>query len=71
MGRSTVSGPEIQEGRFRQLCEQRGWQVAGVYRDRASGRKETRPELTRLMQDARRAFSTSWPWSPSTVSPAA
>jgi DNA invertase Pin-like site-specific DNA recombinase len=46
--------PEIQEERLRQLCEQRGWQVGAVYCDRASGRKEMRPELTRLMEDARR-----------------
>jgi DNA invertase Pin-like site-specific DNA recombinase len=48
--------PEIQEERLRQLCEQRKWQVAGVYCDRASGRKEMRPELSRLMQDARRGL---------------
>jgi DNA invertase Pin-like site-specific DNA recombinase len=46
--------PEIQESRLRRLCEQRGWQVVGVYTDRASGRKEQRPELQRLMADARR-----------------
>lgn len=46
--------PEIQEERLRQLCAQRGWQVVAVYCDRASGRKETRPELNRLMTDARR-----------------
>jgi DNA invertase Pin-like site-specific DNA recombinase len=46
--------PEIQEERLRRMCEQRGWQVAGVYCDRASGRKEARPELQRLMDDARR-----------------
>ena len=48
--------PEIQEERLRQLCQQRGWQVVAVYCDRASGRKETRPELTRLMQEARRGL---------------
>jgi DNA invertase Pin-like site-specific DNA recombinase len=36
------------------MCEQRGWEVAAVYCDRASGRKETRPELQRMMDDARR-----------------
>jgi DNA invertase Pin-like site-specific DNA recombinase len=46
--------PEIQEERLRRLCEQRGWQVKAVYSDRASGRKEARPELQRLMADARR-----------------
>jgi DNA invertase Pin-like site-specific DNA recombinase len=48
--------PEIQEERLRRLCEQRGWQVADVYMDRASGRKEQRPELQRLMADARRGL---------------
>ena len=48
--------PEIQEERLRRLCEQRGWAVAAVYCDRASGRKEARPELNRLMQDARRGL---------------
>jgi len=48
--------PEIQEERLRALCNQRGWQVVGVYCDRASGRKEARPELNRLMQDARRGL---------------
>ena len=46
--------PEIQEERLRRMCEQRGWQVVRVYCDRASGRKEARPELQRLMEDARR-----------------
>jgi DNA invertase Pin-like site-specific DNA recombinase len=46
--------PEIQEERLRRMCEQRGWQIAGVYCDRASGRKEARPELQHLMDDARR-----------------
>ena len=46
--------PEIQEDRLRRLCEQRRWQVVAVYTDRASGRKEERPELRRLMADARR-----------------
>ncbi len=53
-GEEYRQGLEIQEERLRQLCAQRGWRVVGVYCDRASGRKETRPELTRLMQDARR-----------------
>jgi DNA invertase Pin-like site-specific DNA recombinase len=48
--------PEIQEERLRRLCEQRAWQVVSVYCDRASGRKEQRPELTHLMQDARRGL---------------
>ena len=42
-----------------QLCElqdaaRRGWQVVGEYVDHASGAKESRPALNRLMTDARR-----------------
>ena len=48
--------PEIQEERLRRLCDQRGWQVAAVYADRATGRTETRPALQRLMADARRGL---------------
>lgn len=48
--------PEIQEERLRRLCEQRAWDVVGVYCDRATGTKESRPELNRLMQDARRGL---------------
>jgi DNA invertase Pin-like site-specific DNA recombinase len=48
--------PEIHEDRLRRLCQQRGWQVVAVYCDRASGRKEMRPELNRLMEDARRGL---------------
>ena len=48
--------PEIQEERLRGLCEQRGWEVAAVYCDRASGRKEARPQLQQLMDDARRGL---------------
>jgi DNA invertase Pin-like site-specific DNA recombinase len=46
--------PEIQERNLRRLCKQRGWTVAGVFTDRASGRKEDRPMLKTLMEDARR-----------------
>ena len=48
--------PEIQEERLRLLCSQRSWEVVGVYCDRSSGRKEVRPELTRLIEDARRGL---------------
>jgi DNA invertase Pin-like site-specific DNA recombinase len=46
--------PEVQEQPLRQLAEQRGWTVARVYSDRASGAKENRPGLRELMSDARR-----------------
>lgn len=48
--------PEIQEERLRALCHQRGWEVVAIYTDRASGRKESRPEFQRLMADARRGL---------------
>jgi len=36
------------------MISQRGWTLSGVYSDRASGAKETRPGLDALMADARR-----------------
>ena len=55
-GEDYTQRPEIQEERLRRLCQQRGWKVVGVYTDRASGRKESRPHLNRLMADARRGL---------------
>lgn len=46
--------PEVQLVPLRELARQRGWAVVGQYIDRASGAKETRPDLTRLLEDARR-----------------
>ena len=46
--------PEVQEMPLRQLAAQRGWTVAKVFRDRASGAKEHRPGLKALMDSARR-----------------
>jgi DNA invertase Pin-like site-specific DNA recombinase len=48
--------PAVQERPLRQLCEQRGWTVTGVYSDRMSGARDDRPGLTALMQDARRGM---------------
>jgi DNA invertase Pin-like site-specific DNA recombinase len=53
-GEDYAQRPEIQEERLRRLCEQRGWQVIGVYSDRASGRRDQRPGLDQLMAEARR-----------------
>jgi len=36
------------------FAEQRGWQLVGEYVDRCTGSKESRPELNRLMADAKR-----------------
>lgn len=43
-----------QELALRRLVEERGWQVEEVYCDRTSTPKEGRPELERLLADARR-----------------
>lgn len=46
--------PDVQEQLLRKMVEARGWELAGVYSDRASGSKESRPGLDALMADARR-----------------
>lgn len=46
--------PAVQEQPLRDLIAQRGWQLHGVYSDRASGAKERRTGLDTLMADARR-----------------
>jgi len=53
---STVLGqsPEMQLVELREYAARRGWHVIGEYVDRASGIKESRPALNRLMTDARR-----------------
>lgn len=48
--------PAVQEQPLRDLVSQRGWTVAKVYADRASGAKERRPGLDALMADARRGL---------------
>jgi DNA invertase Pin-like site-specific DNA recombinase len=57
---STNNGqnPEMQLRELREYCQRRGWDVwnagvAGEYVDRVPGGKEKRPELDRLMADAR------------------
>lgn len=55
--------PAVQEQPLRDLIAQRGWQLHGVYSDRASGAKERRPGLDALMADARRgAFDVVLVW---------
>ena len=54
---STLNGqhPEMQLSELREYASRRGWQVTGEYVDEGvSGSKESRPELNRLMADARR-----------------
>ena len=54
---STVNGqsPEMQLAELRQYTSRRGWEIFGEYVDSGiSGSKESRPELNRLMSDARR-----------------
>ena len=48
------AGPELRE-----FAERRGWQLVGEYVDHASGAKESRPALNRLMADAHRRRLTS------------
>jgi len=45
--------PELQGEPLRRLAEQRGWRVVGVYSERASGARQSRPALDRLLADAR------------------
>ena len=55
--------PAVQEQPLRVLIAQRGWEVAKIYQDRASGAKERRPGLDALMADARRgAFDAVVVW---------
>jgi DNA invertase Pin-like site-specific DNA recombinase len=47
--------PEMQVQEIREYCQRREWTVAGEYVDAGvSGAKESRPQLDRLMADARR-----------------
>jgi DNA invertase Pin-like site-specific DNA recombinase len=62
---STVAGQhvEMQLCELREYAARRGWQVADEYIDHASGAKESRPALNRLMADARqRKFDVIAVW---------
>src|ERR1043166_5379491 len=48
--------PEIQIEALTALSSQRGWIVAKVYEDRASGANDKRPGLYALLMDARRGL---------------
>jgi len=48
---------------LREYCERRGLDIAGEYTDSASGAKDSRPELNRLMADAKqRRFDAVCVW---------
>ncbi len=53
---STLAGqnPEMQLLELQEYATRRAWQVVGEYVDHASGARESRPALNRLMTDARR-----------------
>jgi DNA invertase Pin-like site-specific DNA recombinase len=47
--------PQLQLREVREYCDRRGWSIAGEYVDAGiSGSKEKRPELDKLLADARR-----------------
>jgi DNA invertase Pin-like site-specific DNA recombinase len=46
---------QMQVREFREFCKNRGWDISGEYIDAGvSGAKDSRPELNRLMADAKR-----------------
>jgi len=48
---------------LREYCDRRGLEIAGEYTDSASGSKDSRPELNRLMADAKqRRFDAVCVW---------
>src|SRR5215468_1724968 len=52
---NNVQDPTMQTRELREYCERRGWSVVGEYVDLGiSGAKERRPELDKLLQDAKR-----------------
>src|SRR5437899_7671287 len=56
--------PETQLHDLRQMAAQRGLQVAGLYEDRITGTRASRPGLDRLMSDARQGkFQVLVVWS--------
>jgi DNA invertase Pin-like site-specific DNA recombinase len=63
---STVNGqqdPEMQLRELREYAQRRGWEIAAEYIDRISGSKERRPQLDRMMTDAKqRKFDVILVW---------
>src|SRR5208283_5188998 len=55
---------DLQLRELREYCSRRGWEIAGEYVDRGvSGAKESRPQLNRLMADAKqRTFDCVVVW---------
>ncbi len=55
--------PSMQTNDLRPFVAQRGWELTGEYVDRCTGSKESRPELNRLLADARqRKFDVLVVW---------
>ncbi len=56
--------PQLQTSEMREYCERREWEIAGEYTDVGiSGSKDSRPELNRLMADAKqRRFDAVCVW---------
>jgi DNA invertase Pin-like site-specific DNA recombinase len=55
--------PELQLRELREHCRLRGWDVYAEYVDHVSGTKESRPQLNKLMEDAkRRRFKAVLVW---------
>src|ERR1700719_4406836 len=64
---STLNGnqdPTMQTRELEEYCQRRGWQIHGIYVDNGvSGKKDSRPQLNRMMQDAHeRRFSVVVVW---------
>src|ERR1700720_1658159 len=64
---STLNGsqdPSMQTRELEEYCQRRGWHIHGVYVDNGfSGKKDSRPQLNRMMQDAHeRRFSVVVVW---------
>ncbi len=45
---------DLQKDELTEYCERRGWEIVGPYRDVMSGARDKRPNLDKLMADARR-----------------
>jgi DNA invertase Pin-like site-specific DNA recombinase len=56
--------PGMQTRELKEYCERRGWEVYDIYVDNGySGKKDSRPQLNRMMQDAHeRRFDTAVVW---------
>jgi DNA invertase Pin-like site-specific DNA recombinase len=64
---STLNGnqdPSMQTRELEEYCQRRGWQIHDIYVDNGvSGKKDSRPELNRMMQDGHeRRFSVVVVW---------